>query len=61
VKFQLAVTLEANVVGLELIFRDNYEAAVWHDDMVERLQSGGGLRLSLVAPRQSGIHEKIDG
>jgi hypothetical protein len=54
----VAVELEGNIVRIELTFRDGYEAAVYHDDVCERLQSGDGLRVVLNCPPQKGVIER---
>jgi hypothetical protein len=59
-KLQLAVSVKANVVTLEVILRDAYEAQVYFDDVIGRLQSGDGISLKFDAPPQTGIYETIE-
>jgi hypothetical protein len=44
---KIAVSQKLDVVTIELICGDEYEAAVLMDDMVERLRAGDGLRLNV--------------
>lgn len=49
---QIAISVLMDVVTIEVICGDNYEAQVLYDDLVDRLRSGEGMTLSArpVAP-----------
>jgi hypothetical protein len=55
---KMTISVEKNVVTMEMAFPDVYSAIVYRDDIVERLQSGDGLAISIAAPKQRGYREK---
>ena len=46
---KIAVSIKFDIVSIELICGDDYLANVLYDDLVERLQSGQGITLSVDA------------
>ena len=44
---KLAVSVLFDVVKIEVICGDDYEAQVLYDDLIERLQAGEGISLSV--------------
>jgi hypothetical protein len=59
VKKELGVSVSKNVVTVEIICADAYEAQVVHDDIIERMRSGEGLSLGFEAPKQAGVTEIV--
>lgn len=52
---KVAVSVLFDVVSIELICGDDYAAQVLYDDLIDRLQSGEGIRLSVDArPSENG-------
>ena len=47
---KLAVSVRFDVVTVEVICGDLYEAQVLYDDLIERLRSGEGITLSVQQP-----------
>jgi hypothetical protein len=45
---QMAVSVIFDVVKIEVHCKDNYEAQVLYDDVVERMQAGEGITLSVM-------------
>jgi hypothetical protein len=44
---QLAISIMFDVVKLEIICGDDYEASVLYDDLLERLRAGEDISISL--------------
>jgi hypothetical protein len=49
---KIAVSIKFDVVSVEIICGDLYEAEVLYDDIIERLKSGEGVSLSVKQPEQ---------
>lgn len=58
-KKQLAVSVVKNVVTVEIICSDAYEARVVADDITERMKAGDGFSLNVKGPPQTGIIETV--
>jgi hypothetical protein len=53
---KIAVSVLFDVVTVEIICGDAYEAQVLFDDLIQRLQSGEGITLSVKQP----VAESVD-
>lgn len=47
---KLAVSVLFDTVSIEVICGDDYEAQVLYDDLIERLQAGENITLSVTLP-----------
>ncbi len=47
---KMAISVLFDVVSVEIICGDDYEAQVLYDDITERLQKGDGISLSVRQP-----------
>lgn len=55
---RIGISLKGRVLTLEMRFPDAYSAAVYHDDIVERLSSGDGCSIVINAPKREPVTER---
>ena len=56
---KVAISVMFDVVKIEIMVGDDYEAQVIYDDLIERMRSGEGISLGVLPKEKSGPTEAI--